>query len=98
MRLCRACRRRYRERLGFCRQSPRPSRSPALNPQAYTHGMAKLPGLVTTETKAGYAVAWKCSECDKSFTLHGGLPAYAEQLQVVDKEFEKHWKAAHSST
>lgn len=61
---------------------------------AYTDGMAELE-LVPTQWKAGHAVAWKCSGCDKKFDLYVGLPAAEEKSRVLNEQFAEHLKQMH---
>jgi hypothetical protein len=75
------------------------SPSPALNPQAYTHGMAKLPDLIRIGRIANQPVTYQCPAlgCIKTFSLRKGPLANEEKRREVQIDYEKHWKAAHSN-
>jgi hypothetical protein len=50
--------------------------------------------LVVTEKIDGNPVAWRCSDCNQSFSARGKLSSQ-ERLKKVTAEFESHMEQSH---
>lgn len=53
-----------------------------------------MPQLIVVEKIDGNPVAWRCSDCSKSFTARGKLTT-KERLAKVNAEFKAHVEDSH---
>jgi len=53
-----------------------------------------MPQLVVTEKIDGNPVAWRCSDCNQSFSARGKLSAQ-ERLKKITAEFKSHVEESH---
>ena len=58
--------------------------------------LASMAELIVMERIDGSPVAWRCSECRQSFSVHGKLTAHERHTQV-NAEFKAHMQEQHKA-
>jgi hypothetical protein len=55
-----------------------------------------MPQLIVMEKIDGSPVAWRCSDCRQSFSVHGKLTTQ-ERQRKANAEFKVHMKDSHNA-